>query len=165
MIISLIVAADEQNGIGKDNQLLCHLSSDLKYFKQTTTGHHIVMGRKTFESVGKPLPNRTNIVVSSSINHIEGCVVKQNLEEAIAFAKANNELELFITGGGSIYEQAFNLADKIYLTRIHHSFNADTFFTHFDKHDWQEIKNEFHAADEKNQYDFSFIVYQRKIVM
>ena len=111
------------------------------------------------------MPNRTNIVVSRSTDHIEGCVVKQNLEEAIAFAKANNELELFITGGGSIYEQAFHLADKIYLTRIHHSFNADTFFTHFDKHDWQEIKNEFHAADEKNQYDFSFIVYQRKIVM
>ena len=165
MIISLIVAADEKNGIGKSNQLLCHLSADLKYFKQTTTGHHIVMGRKTFESIGKPLPNRTNIVISQSPKSIDGCIVKSSIEEAIAFAKANNEHELFITGGGSVYEQAFHLADKIYHTKIHHIFEADTFFLNFDKHDWLEIKNEFHKADEKNQYDFSFIVYQRKIVM
>jgi len=165
MIISLIVAADEKNGIGKNNQLLCHLSADLKYFKQTTTGHHIVMGRKTYESVGKPLPNRTNIVISRTPKSIDGCVVKSNIEEAIAFTKANNEHELFITGGGTVYDLTMHLADRIYLTRIHHIFEADTFFPHFDKHDWLEIKNEFYKADEKNQYDFSFIVYQRKIVM
>lgn len=165
MIISLIVAADEKNGIGKNNQLLCHLSADLKYFKQITTGHHIVLGRKTYESIGKPLPNRTNIVISRSDNLIEGCVVKPTIDEAIAFAKQNKEHELFITGGGTVYEMTMHLADKIYLTKIHHSFDADTFFRHFDKQDWLETKNEFHKADEKNQYDFSFIVYQRKIVM
>jgi dihydrofolate reductase len=165
MIISLIVAADEKNGIGKNNQLLCHLSADLKYFKQITTGHHIVLGRKTYESIGKPLPNRTNIVISRSDNLIEGCVVKPTIEEAISFAKQNKEHELFITGGGTVYEMTMHLADKIYLTKIHHSFDADTFFRHFDKQDWLETKNEFHKADEKNQYDFSFIVYQRKIVM
>ena len=165
MIISLIVAADEKNGIGKNNQLLCHLSADLKYFKQITTGHHIVLGRKTYESIGKPLPNRTNIVISRSDNLIEGCVVKPTIDEAIAFAKQNKEHELFITGGGTVYEMTMHLADKIYLTKIHHSFDADTFFPHFDKQDWLETKNEFHKADEKNQYDFSFIVYQRKIVM
>ena len=104
MIISLIVATDEKNGIGKNNQLLCHLPADLNYFKQTTTGHHIVMGRKTFESVGRPLPNRTNIIISRTPKTIEGCIVKENIEEAIAFAKANNEHELFITGGGTVYD-------------------------------------------------------------
>src|ERR1035437_8432163 len=103
MIISLIVVADEKNGIGKNNQLLCHIPADLKYFKQTTTGHHIMMGRKTYEAVGHPLPNRTNIVISRSSNSIEGCVVKAGIEEGIAFAKANNEHELFITGGGIIF--------------------------------------------------------------
>lgn len=165
MIISLIVAADEKNGIGKNNQLLCHLSADLKYFKQITTGHHIVLGRKTYESIGKPLPNRTNILISRSDNLIEGCIVRPTIEEAISFAKQNKEHELFITGGGTVYEMTLHLADKIYLTKIHHSFDADTFFPNFDKQDWLEIKNEFHKADEKNQYDYSFIVFQRKIVM
>lgn len=165
MIISLIVVVDEKNGIGKNNQLLCHLPADLKYFKQITYGHHILMGRKTFEALGKPLPNRTNIVISRTTNSIEGCVVKPTLEEGIDFAKANNEQELFITGGGIIFDLALKLADKMYITQIHHSFDADTFFPHFDKHDWKELKNEFHKADEKNLYDFSFIVYHRKIVM
>ena len=165
MIISLIVAADEKNGIGKNNQLLCHLPSDLKYFKSITTGHHIMMGRKTYEAVGRSLPNRTNIVISRSSKLIEGCVVKGSIEEGISFAKENGEHELFITGGGIIFDLTLHLVDKMYITRIHHTFEADTFFPHFDKHDWQEIKNEFHKADEKNAYDFSFIVYQRKIVM
>lgn len=165
MIISLIFAADEQNGIGKDNQLLCHLSADLKYFKQTTTGHHIVMGRKTYESVGRPLPNRTNIVISRSINAIEGCVVVHSIEAAIEYAKQHNEHELFLTGGGVIFDMALHLAHRIYLTRIHHSFDADTFFPEFDKEDWEEIKHENYTADEKNAFDFSFIVYQRKMVM
>jgi dihydrofolate reductase len=165
MIISLIVVVDEKNGIGKNNQLLCHLPADLKYFKQTTTAHHIVLGRKTYESVGKPLPNRTNIVITRSSKNIEGCIIKESIEDAIAFAKANNENELFITGGGTVYDLTLQLADRIYITQVHHTFDADTFFPHFDKQDWLEIKNEFHKADEKNQFDFSFIVYQRKIVM
>ena len=165
MNISLIVVVDEKNGIGKNNQLLCHLPADLKYFKQTTTGHHIVLGRKTYESVGKPLPNRTNIVITRSAKNIDGCIIKESIEDAIAFAKANNENELFITGGGTVYDLTLQLADKIYITQVHHTFDADTFFPHFDKQDWLEVKNEFHKADEKNMYDYSFIVYQRKIVM
>jgi dihydrofolate reductase len=165
MIISLIVAADEKNGIGKNNQLLCHLSSDLKYFKQTTTGHHIVMGRKTYESVGKPLPNRTNIVITRSQTTIEGCVVVNSLEAAIAYAKSNNEHELFITGGGVIFNLSLHAAHRIYLTRIHHTFDADVFLPELDLEDWEEVKNEKHSADEKNEYDYSFIVYQRKIVL
>jgi dihydrofolate reductase len=165
MIISLILAADEKNGIGKNNQLLCHLSSDLKYFKQTTTGHHIVMGRKTYESVGKPLPNRTNIVITRSQSTIEGCVVVNSLEAAIDYAKHNNEQELFITGGGIIFDLSLHIANRIYLTRIHHTFDADVFFPELNLEDWEEIKNEKHLADEKNEYDYSFIVYQRKILM
>ncbi|MFI5221228.1 MAG: dihydrofolate reductase [Bacteroidia bacterium] len=165
MIISVIVVVDEKNGIGKDNQLLCHLPADLKYFRQTTTDHHILMGRKTFEALGKPLPNRTNIVISRSTGVIEGCVVKKTVEDGIEFAKANNEHELFITGGGIIFDHALNLADKMYITHIHHTFEADTFFPHFKKEEWKEVKNEFHKADEKNPYDFSFLVYERKVVM
>lgn len=161
MIISLIVAADEQNGIGKHNQLLCHLPADLKYFRLTTTGHHIVMGRKTYESVGRPLPNRTNIVVSRNADlAIEGCVVKTSLDEAIAFARSNNETELFITGGGIIFEQALPVTNRIYLTRIHHTFDADTFFPALD-HQWKSVKNEYHEADEKNAYPFSFQVFEK----
>jgi dihydrofolate reductase len=165
MIISLIVAADEQNGIGKNNQLLCHLPSDLKYFRQTTTGHHIVMGRKTFESVGRPLPNRTNIVITRSVSALEGCVIKPDLETAIAYAKEHDEKELFITGGGTVYDITMELADRIYLTRIHHTFDADTFFPRINGQDWEELKNEFHRADGKDAYDFSFVIYQRKVVM
>lgn len=129
MLISIIVIADENNGIGKNNQLLCHLPADLKYFKQTTLGHTIVMGRKTFESIGKPLPGRTNIVISRQTDlAIEGCLVLPHLGDAINHAKASGETELFITGGGTIYELTLPLADKVYLTRLHHQFDADTFF-------------------------------------
>jgi dihydrofolate reductase len=161
MIISLIVAADEQNGIGKNNQLLCHLPADLKYFRLTTTGHHIVMGRKTYESVGRPLPNRTNIVITRNADlKIEGCVIKTSLEEAIAYAKANNETELMITGGGVIFDQALPIANRIYLTRIHHTFDADTFFPTIGP-EWKLAKNERHEADEKNGYPFSFQVFEK----
>jgi dihydrofolate reductase len=159
MILSLIVIADENNAIGNQNQLLCHLPADLKYFRATTTGHHIVMGRKTFESVGRPLPNRVNIVISRTPGlAIEGCVVKPTLEEAIAFANAAGETELFITGGGTIYKQSIDMADKIYLTRIYHSFAADTFFPDLGE-EWKLTKDEVHEADEKNPYGYSFQVY------
>ena len=169
MVILGPVAVSSNNVIGNKNDLPWDLPEDLRHFRDLTAGKTIVMGRKTYESIlarrGKPLPNRTNIVISRSDNLIEGCVVKPTIEEAISFAKQNKEHELFITGGGTVYEMTMHLADKIYLTKIHHSFDADTFFPHFDKQDWLETKNEFHKADEKNQYEFSFIVYQRKIVM
>lgn len=161
MIISLIVAADEKNGIGRDNQLLCHLPADLRFFKQTTTGHHILMGRKTFDSIGKPLPNRVNIIVSGNSNlKTEGCVVVSSIEEAIELAQSNKEDELFIIGGATIYKQAINRANRIYLTRIHSSFDADVFFPVLDN-SWRLIKEENHLADEKNKYNYSFNLYER----
>lgn len=166
MIISLIVAVDKEGGIGKNNQLLCHLPADLKYFKKTTTGHTIVMGRKTYESIGRPLPGRTNIVISRDHTlNIEGCIVKPNIESAIAYAKDLNETELFITGGGTIYELTLALADKVYLTQIEETFHADTYFPSLHQEDWELVHNEPHSRDEKNEFDYTFKVYQRKIVM
>lgn len=162
MKISCIVAADEKNGIGKDNQLLCHLPADLKYFKNLTTHHAILMGRKTFESIGKPLPNRTNIIISRSELSIEGTYSFKSIEEGISFAKSLNETELFIIGGDSIYQQSLELIDTIYLTRIHHSFDADAFFPNLQEENWQLSQNELHQADEKNKFNFSFQTYTRK---
>lgn len=162
MIISLIVAADEHNGIGKNNQLLCHLPADLKYFKQTTTGHHIVMGRRTYDSVGKPLPNRVNIVITrNSLLSLPGCVVVADLQQAISYAAEKGETELFITGGGTIYEQAMGIANRIYLTRIHHNFEADTFFPAIEPTMWKELSSEFNEQDEKNKYDYTFQVLEK----
>jgi dihydrofolate reductase len=156
------VAADENNGIGKNNQLLCHLPADLKYFKNLTTHHAILMGRKTFESIGKPLPNRTNIIISRSDLNIEGTYCFKSIDEGISFAKSQNETELFIIGGDSIYKQSMDVLNTVYLTRIHHSFEADAFFPALQEEYWQLNQNEFHAADEKNKFDFSFQTYNRK---
>jgi len=162
MIISLILAADEQNGIGKNNQLLCHLPADLKYFKQTTIGHDIVMGRKTYESVGRLLPGRTNIIITRNPDFkIEGAVIANSVEEAIHYAKSHQENELFITGGGEIFKLSMKYTDRIYLTRIHHTFDGDTFFPELDKEKWKQVKEEKHLADEKNKYDYSFLVYEK----
>lgn len=162
MRISCIVAADESNGIGKNNQLLCHLPADLKYFKNLTTHHAILMGRKTFESIGKPLPNRTNIIISRSELNIEGTYCFKSIDEGISFAKSQNETELFIIGGDSIYQQSMDMLDTVYLTRIHHSFEADAFFPALQEDYWHLYQDEFHAADEKNKFDFSFQTYRRK---
>ncbi len=156
------MAADENNGIGKNNQLLCHLPADLKYFKNLTTHHAILMGRKTFDSIGKPLPNRTNIIVSRSDLNIEGTYCFNSIDEGISFAKSQNETELFIIGGDSIYKQSMDVLNTVYLTRIHHSFEADAFFPALQEEYWQLNQNEFHAADEKNKFEFSFQTYNRK---
>jgi dihydrofolate reductase len=162
MIISLIVAADELNGIGKNNDLLCHLPADLKYFKQTTSGHHIAMGRKTYESIGRPLPNRTNIIISRDENYkAEGCITVNSLANAIQQAETNHETELFITGGGTIYEQALPLAHRVYLTRIHAKLDADTFFPALSPAEWKLTTESKNVADEKNPYAYSFQVYER----
>lgn len=163
MILSIIVAADEQNGIGKNNELLCHLPADLKYFKQTTSGHCILMGRKTYESIGKPLPNRTNIVLSADPNlKIDGCKVVASIEAAITIAKQQNETELFITGGGSIYKQYLSEVNRVYLTRIHHTFDADTFFPELNDQ-WTLTQSTKHLPDEKNNYAYSFELYEKKL--
>ncbi|MGE5943945.1 MAG: dihydrofolate reductase [Flavobacteriales bacterium] len=160
--LTIIVAAAENNAIGKDNKLIWHLSDDLKRFKNLTKGHHIIMGRKTFESFAKPLPNRTHIVITRQADYKapEGVIVVNTLSDAINIAKSDKQP--FIIGGGEIYKQAMAIADKIEITRVHDTFEADTFFPEIDKAIWKQTTNEFHKKDENNEYDFSFITYQRK---
>ena len=157
--ITIIVAAAENNVIGKDNQLIWHLSDDLKRFKNLTNGHHIIMGRKTFESFPKPLPNRTHVVITRQENYNvpQGVIIANSLADAIDKAKEDNQP--FIIGGGEIYKQALLFADKIELTRVHHTFEGDTFFPEIDPNNWKETNREFREADEKHQYAFSFITY------
>lgn len=159
--ITLIVAAGENDAIGKDNQLIWHLSDDLKRFKELTNGHHIIMGRKTFESFPKPLPNRTHIVISRQDNYQvpSGVIVVNNLEDA--FDAAKSDKQPFVIGGGEIYKQAIPYADKIELTRVHEDFEADTFFPKIDSTIWKESQNRYHAKDEKHTHAFSFITYER----
>ncbi len=161
--LTIIVAAGEDNAIGKDNDLIWHLSNDLKRFKQLTSGHHIIMGRKTFESFPKPLPNRTHVVITRQDNYKvpEGVIVVHSLEDAIDVARKDDQP--FIIGGGEIYKQALPVADKIELTRVHANFNnADTFFPALDLNQWKETQRTKHDADAHHNYAFSFITYHRK---
>ncbi len=159
-MISIIVATAENGVIGKDNQLLWKLSADLKRFRILTTGHSVIMGRKTFESIGRPLPNRTNIVISrqKDLTLPEGVLKVNSLETAIETAKnyAGNE-EIFIIGGGNVYEQALKITDKIYLTEVKASIEGDAFFPALNIDEWKEIVRTFYQKDEKNEYDFDFI--------
>jgi dihydrofolate reductase len=160
MVLSLIVALDLRNGIGKDNKLLWHLPADLRYFKRMTSGHTVIMGRKTYASIGKALPDRRNLVVSRQENFkAPGCEVFQDLFDAIRACK--NENEVFIIGGAEIYRQAIQVADRLYLTRVKGEFDADTFFPELKPGHWKLLHLENHKADEKNAYDYSFSVYQR----
>lgn len=162
----MIVACDLNNGIGKDNALLCHLPADLKYFKMITSGHFILMGRKTFESIGRPLPNRTNMVLSrASLSFPEGVFSFQTVDEAFHFAENQGAHELFVIGGGTLYTSLIETADRIYLTRIHHQFQADTFFPDLDPAAWHPLSSEYHASDSKNPYAYSFEVYDRKQII
>ena len=166
MIVSLIVAVSENGVIGKDNGLIWHLPKDMKFFKDTTQGHHVLMGRKNFESIPhnfRPLPNRTNIIITRQSNYIaEGCVVVNSIEQGIELAKNNGEHELFVIGGGQIYDMALKqeLIDRVYLTEIHHSFDGDTFFPKLSDQ-WKEVQREDCFADEKNKYDYSFLVLEK----
>lgn len=149
--------------IGKNNQLIWHMPADLKFFKQKTTGSYIIMGRKTYESVGKPLPNRTNIVITRQDGYqAEGCIVVGTLDSAIRTVP-DTEKEVFIVGGAQIYEEALDtVATHIYLTQIHHEFEGDTFFPEFALNRWHEIWREDHDADEKNPYNYSYVLYEKK---
>ncbi|MEL0455741.1 dihydrofolate reductase [Flavobacteriaceae bacterium SZ-1-7] len=160
--LTIIAAAAENDAIGKGNQLIWHLSDDLKRFKSLTNGHHIIMGRKTFESFPKPLPNRTHVVITRQPNYKvpAGVIVVNNLKDAIDASK--NDSQPFIIGGGEIYEQAMGIADKIELTRVHATFEADTFFPKIDETIWKETANVFHKKDENDDHEFSFITYERK---
>ena len=167
MITSLIVAIASNNAIGKDNDLLWHLPNDMKHFKETTLNHHIVTGRKNYISIPekyRPLVNRNNIVLTRNTNfNEEGCVIKHSLEEAIQYAKENNETELFVIGGGQIYKEALSkgLIDKMYVTHVNKDFDADTFFPTIEKSSWIKKSEDFHEADEKHPFSYSFAVYEK----
>ena len=162
MKLSIIVAADRNNAIGKGNNLLCHLPNDLKHFKSVTEGHTVIMGRKTFESLPKgALPNRRNIVITrNSELQYDDCEMCHSLQEAIARCKG--EKEVFIIGGGSIYNEAIDIADTIYLTAIRHSFDdADTFFPEVREGEWKEVWRQDNRADEKNKYAHTFVKFEK----
>ena len=160
-MITIVVAMGLNNEIGANNQLLWHLPKDLKHFKEITSGHPIIMGRKTYESIGKPLPNRTNIVVSTKKDWFEeGILIVGSLKEAIKFAKKIDE-DVFIIGGGEIYKQTMELADKLEITLVDEDFEADTFFPKIDMKIWQKTNEEFHEKDEKNNHNFYFQTYEK----
>ena len=156
-----MAAIAANNALGKDNQLIWHLPADLKRFKKTTLNHAVIMGRKTYESLGKPLPNRTNILITRDKNYkAEGCVVAKSLKEALKAALKVDE-NPFILGGADIYTQAMPFADKLDITYVHHQFDADVFFPEIDKTIWKETSRENFKADENNKYDYSFVTFER----
>lgn len=160
-MITIIAAVASNNALGKDNQLIWHLPADLKRFKKVTLGHHIIMGRKTFESLGKPLPKRTTIIITRNKNYKqEGCIVVNSLKQAIKAAKEDENP--YILGGAEIYKQAIEIADKLDITLVNQSFEADAFFPEIDFTIWKETSREDFKADDKNNYNFSFITYLRK---
>jgi dihydrofolate reductase len=163
MIVSLIGAVSENGGIGLDGGIPWHLPADLKLFKQTTMDHHLILGRLTYESIGKPLRGRQMVVVTRQPDyHAAGCAVVHSLEEALALARKNGETEAFIGGGAQLYEIALPLADRIYLTRVHAEVEADTFFPPYNESDWVVIDQVDHAADERSPYAFTFLTLERR---
>ncbi len=160
-MVILIAAAAENNALGKDNDLLWHLPDDFKRFKQLTTGHYIIMGRKTFESFPKPLPNRTHVVITRQKAYKpEGCIVVHSLEQALKNVPENENV--YIIGGGEIYKQAMEMADMIELTRVHHSFEADAYFPDINWDNWQIKEALFHPADERHAYSFTYQTLVKK---
>ncbi len=163
MEISIIVAVAKNGAIGMDNKLLWHLSDDLKMFKKLTSNHFILMGRKTFDSIGKPLPNRQNLVLTSNPTTLPlGCVPILSLQAGIEMAKDAGEDEFFIIGGANIYKQAMPFVNKIYLSSVHATFEADTFFEPINENDWLLLEKIPFKKSEKNEFDFDFLVYKRK---
>jgi len=160
-MVTIMAAIGANNALGKDNQLIWHLPADLKRFKKLTLNHAVIMGRKTYESLGKPLPNRSNIIITRDKNFkTEGCVVVNSLKEALKVALKSDE-NPFILGGAEIYNQAMPFADKLDITFVHHQFEADVFFPEIDKTMWKETSRENFKADEKNKYDYSFVTFER----
>lgn len=165
MILSLLVAADENNVIGKDNKLLWHLPNDLKYFKNQTWGMPVLMGRKTFESIGKPLSGRRSIVITRNKNWAyENVEVVHSIKEAIEKAQSFGVKQIFVIGGAKIFKASFSHANRIYLTRIHYSFDGDAYFPEMITADWKLVQNRFCKADKKNLYDHTFQVWERNFI-
>ncbi len=162
-MLKILVAFDENRVIGKNNALIWHLPADLKRFKALTTGHVIIMGRKTFESIGKPLPNRTTIVVSRQTElQIEGVILAHSVEEAILKAKTITRDDIFIVGGAEIYALSMPLADEILVTQLHDIFDGDAFFPAISSEMWDLTDQERGITDDKNTYQYSYITYSRK---
>lgn len=162
-MIKILVACDENRVIGKDNQLIWHLPADLKRFKSLTTGHVILMGRKTYESIGKPLPNRTTIVITRQADfQAEGTITAHSVDEAILKAKSLSREDIFIVGGAEIYTLSLALADQILLTQLHDIFEGDAYFPEISAETWEIVARERGLTDEKNPFQYSFITYQKK---
>ena len=158
--ITLIVAAAENNAIGKDNKMLWHLPNDFKYFKKNTLEHSVVMGRKTYESIGKPLPDRRNILLTRDLRYSnEDVDVANSIQEVINYCR--DEREIFIIGGAEIYKQTLPLANRILLTRVHTTIDGDAFFPELLDHQWKLVSEEKHEKDEKHAFDYTFEVYER----
>ena len=161
MSTTIIAAIANNNALGKDNDLIWHLPADLIRFRKTTTGHHIIMGRNTYESIGKPLPNRTTVIITRNPDYkAEGCVVVNSIAAALEIAK--EDASPFIIGGAQIYKEAINIVDQLDITEVHHEFEADVFFAEIDLSIWKETKRERFEADEKNKYAYSFVSYTRR---
>lgn len=158
--ITLIVAAAENNAIGKDNKMLWHLPNDFKYFKQNTVGHSIIMGRKTFESIGKPLPERRNIILTRDINYRNDAVdVANSVQEVLNYCR--DEREIFIIGGAEIYKQTLALADRVLMTRVHTALDGDAYFPELSNNEWKLTSQAVHQKDEKHAFDYTFEVWDK----
>lgn len=165
MILSIIAGIGKNNEIGKANTLLWHLPADMKHFKDTTTLHAVIMGRKTFESIGRALPNRRNIVITRDVDYLKGknldIEIAPSLQSAIALFEGSSE-EVFVIGGAEIYEQAMPYAEKLYITHVDGEFSeADAFFPIINQNIWHEISREKYMKDSKNIYDYTFVVYEK----
>ena len=160
-MLTMIAAAAENDALGKDNDLVWHLPDDFKRFKRLTSGHYIIMGRKTFESFPKLLPNRTHVIITRQKDYKpENTIVVNSLEEAIRVSKLDEQP--FIIGGGEIYKMGMEEATKIELTRVHGEFDADTFFPEINEDEWNLVKEQFHEKDEKHNYAFTYLTYEKK---
>lgn len=163
MLISAIFAMSRNRVIGKDNDLPWYLSDDLKFFKKKTLGHHIIMGRNSFEAIGRPLPKRTNVILTRNPYYVVSqCLIAHTVEEALSLAYNNGEEEAFIIGGEAVFRTALPLLDKIYMTYIDEDIEGDTYFPEFDESEWELISTQNFNADEKNDYDFEIRELRRK---
>ena len=162
-MIKILVAFDENRVIGKNNALIWHLPADLQRFKTLTTGHVIIMGRKTYESIGRPLPNRTTIAITRQETfNPEGILVSHSLEEAILKAKSISREDIYIVGGAEIYQMSLAVADQILVTQLHDIFDGDTYFPEIRLDTWEIVTREKGITDEKNKFQYSFLTYQKK---
>lgn len=164
-MITIIAAIGSRNELGKDNDLIWYLPADLRRFKKVTTGNYIIMGRNTYESIGKPLPNRTTVIITRNKKYTqEGCIVVHSIAEAFEISK--EQKQVFVIGGAEIYRQCMqnDLADRLDITQVHEQFEADVFFPEIDSKKWEIISREDHEADEKNKFNYSFISYKKKVI-